>query len=664
MKKLLWSFLSIVLCLGLVLGIGGAGSSLPPGQNSGANDGSLSANIEDAREPEIKKESLAMAGSYTDVYAAILAFSEENGYRGTGTTGTDMVWDSEMSEEAIVESEPEMPSEAPSEDMSSVNGSSKPGTDHSETNTQVSGIDEGDIVKTDGEYIYILRNEEFLICKADGEATAVISRTSVGRGYEEKGIIYGEKGGYESHSKYPQELFISGDLAIILSSVWDYREYEENGRWHWENDEYVEMDIYDVSDPTAPTFRTSLGQDGSMTASRMMDGRVYVVSRYYIYEEMDEEMPQTYVPCLYRDGVAEPVAADCIYLPGAVSSASYAVVAVYDPESGTVLEKVSTLGGAETVYMGHDSLYLTGRSNGAAQSDPYTESVYTVVDHHYYSETTILRFDITEGLTLVASGTVPGYLHNQFSLDEYEGFLRIVTTEDHSYYTTYTDEERGWVNYSWDDSATTNSLYVLDEDMNIKGSITGLAAEERVYSVRFDGEIGYFVTFRQVDPLFAVDLSDPTSPKVLSALKIPGFSEYLHPWSEGRLFGLGMNADAETGFTDGMKLSMFDTGDPANVKELCTLALDTGYSAALDNHKAILVSPARNLIGFPADEGYDVYSYTDGEGFQILAHIDCGWSWNARGLYIGNLLYIVGTDMLTVLDMENFVPLTTISLAA
>jgi uncharacterized secreted protein with C-terminal beta-propeller domain len=154
------------------------------------------------------------------------------------------------------------------------------------------------------------------------------------------------------------------------------------------------------------------------------------------------------------------------------------------------------------------------------------------------------------------------------------------------------------VKLPWDEdgSKTFNALYVLDADLQVAGSITDLAQDEVIYSARFDGDIGYFVTFRQVDPLFAVDLSNPKAPVVLSALKIPGFSEYLHLWSDGRLFGLGRDADVETGRAGRMKLSMFDTSDPADVTERKTLLLDSDYSAALYNHKAILISRDKNLI--------------------------------------------------------------------
>jgi uncharacterized secreted protein with C-terminal beta-propeller domain len=146
-------------------------------------------------------------------------------------------------------------------------------------------------------------------------------------------------------------------------------------------------------------------------------------------------------------------------------------------------------------------------------------------------------------------------------------------------------------------SQQSNDLYVLNADLNVRGGIIGLAPGERIYSVRFDGPVGYVVTFRETDPLFSIDLSDPARPRVMDALKIPGFSEYLHPWAAGRLFGLGMHAD-NNGLVSGMKLSMFDTSDPFAISEMSTQRVSGDNSDALSDHKAIFVDTRRELIGF------------------------------------------------------------------
>jgi len=179
---------------------------------------------------------------------------------------------------------------------------------------------------------------------------------------------------------------------------------------------------------------------------------------------------------------------------------------------------------------------------------------------------------------------------------------------------------------------------------------------------RFDGNTGYVVTFRQVDPLFSIDLSDPTNPVILGELKIPGFSNYLHNYGEDLLFGLGRDADEETGGAGYLKLSMFDVSDNANVTEAHSLIIDgVYYSEASYNHKAILINYERNIIAFPAGDTYMVYSYDAEQGFVEVAVLsltkDLGYDWywgSMRGLYIGDVLYVFSDTVMISYDMNNY----------
>jgi len=247
-------------------------------------------------------------------------------------------------------------------------------------------------------------------------------------------------------------------------------------------------------------------------------------------------------------------------------------------------------------------------------------------------------------------------------MDEYNGHLRVVVTIDEHSRTTFTDESWGFVNTRYNLDNRANALYILDLDLNITGKIEDLAPDESVKSVRFTGNTGYFVTFRQVDPLFTVDLTDPGNPVIMSELKIPGFSQYLHPWTDGLLLGLGQDADVNTGWTTGLKLSMFNTGNPHDVTEQHKLKLDYGWSAALYNHKAVLVSESRNLIGFPADSGYAVCGYDPDSGFWQRAFIEGvnGWDDLTRGLFVRDTVYIVMQKGCTVLDLNDFSILATV----
>lgn len=625
-----------------------------------------------------KEEEITLAASYDDIIKAIKeSFNRSGGYIGKGKAAT------------AVTAAP-----MPADEQAAGGWSS----DYSRTNVQVEGVDEGDIVKTDGRYIYVLRDNELVILEALGGNTAWRSAVKLYDPTREDAAT--------RYSEYATELYIDGDVAAVVSTFYSYPVYYRDDVIAREKDaeggvavsepetapsatasskaavapvaprmdssetaavkvaaeilpyplgkNVTKITLYDISNRNAPVLMTSLGQDGGLLSSRLLDGTLYVVSNFYMYD-FREDAPETFVPSVYKDNEKRLIAPDEIGILPVVPSSQYTVVCAYDVEGGSLAATRSVLGGGSTVYMNADALYVAGTRYVEEQSAPYRYSVYTVTDYASRTMTDIVRFDLTGGnLEIAASGSVEGSLYGQFALDAYEGNLRVVTTSYISSWTVYADEELGFTNYKWHESTTRNSLFLLDENLSLIGQVTDLAPGEQVYSVRFDGPVGYITTFRQVDPLFAVDLSDPTSPQVLSALKIPGFSQYLHVFGENRLFGLGMDAD-EDGRTLGMKLTMFDTTDKTNVTVLHELKLDSRYSPALYNHKAILISPAKKLIGFPVDSGYVFYGYSDAAGFHRLLYTDTAeWSYDSRGLYIGNYAYIVGSNALTVYNLDSF----------
>lgn len=535
--------------------------------------------------------------------------------------------------------------------------------DYSETNVQVEGIDEGDLVKTDGEYIYILRDGQLAVVRAAGAQSEQLTNFFVCES------TYADN---YSVSEWANEMYLSGDRLAVL-----YERYE----WGCDADtdeyfdtSYLGVRVYDVSDPSAPQLVADVGQDGYLTDSRMAGGVLYVVTSYYVYSGLDRDDPHTFVPCTYRGGEAELLPANCIYLPPEIESTGYVVVQAIDVATGETASRLSVLGSGSYVYMNAKNLYLASTTYERVEGEPYTEGSYTVTDVREQRQTNLIRFAVDGGsVALAASGSISGTPLSQYSFDEYDGCLRVVVTEYGSSYRTFEDTEHGWMNYEWGEDSSSASLYVLDDSLGIVGSVTGLGEDERVYSVRFDGPVGYFVTFRETDPLFAVDLSDPTAPTVMSALKIPGFSEYLHVWSDGLLFGLGQQADAETGVTEGLKLSMFDVSDPFDVTELYTQTLDFDYSPAEYDAHAVCIDPARNLIGFAAAD-YDTISWEetwsyviyrfDGGAFTELARCALSdWIYNVRGLYIGAEFYITSDSELTVLSLDTGAELARIPLA-
>ena len=509
--------------------------------------------------------------------------------------------------------------------------------DYSKTNTQLADVDEGDIVKTDGKYIYMIQNGASLcIMSADGENSALVSKTEL------------DSTDYAS----ARELYLGENTLAIVS---EHRK-ENKSLWWDPSVYYTTVTVYDITDPAFPKKIAKTGQDGSYTTSRMIEDDIYLITRHQVssYRDFEPEDYEFYVPALYANDTETLIEPGCIVCPQRINESCYTVITKYSAENGEAELNKTVLGAGSTVYMNTENLYLADEYYFSEESEPYTDSVYTVVDYKSGTRTEIFRFDLSEGIKTKAVGTVEGSLLNQFAMDEYNGTFRVVTTENNSSYSVYTDEKHGFTNYKWHDSGRTNGLYVFDETMEIIGKIDGLAEGEQVYSVRFSGNTAYFVTFRTVDPLFTVDLSDPGNPVILSELKIPGFSNYLHPYADGLLFGFGQDADPNTGRTRGMKLSMFDVSDPHAVSEKHCLKLEYSYSDALYNHKAILISAEKDLIGFPTEQGYAIYGYDSEKGFYKKAEtkLEKMWSSDLRGMYAGEYVYIVTHDFTSVMTMD------------
>lgn len=493
-------------------------------------------------------------------------------------------------------------------------------SEHSDTTVQVGGVDEADIVKTDGKYIYILN-----------------------RGYKGKTVkiidVTGEKPkqlkSLVTEGIYATDMYLSGDRLILLGTS--------------ESRFSVLGVIYDISDPNNPKEITRLNQSGDYNESRLIDGRLYVISNFEVNTaEIKKSQEETFVPSVTCGDYDGAVTADSVYFYDNCNYPRYTVLCGYDIKDGSLCGTQSVLGGSYTVYAN-------------------TENIITCSNPNSEGLTQVARFAIDGGkIDFKATGSISGSLLNQFSIDEYKGYFRFVLTEYKTIETPYETSGTEVTAYVVE-TTRTNSLVILDGDLKETGKITDLAPDERVYSVRFMGDTAYFVTFRQVDPLFSADVSDPYNPKIIGSLKIPGFSNYLFPYGD-KLLGIGRNADEQTGRAGLMKLSMFDISDPANVTEGSKTDIPAKYSEALYDHRATLADYGKNIIGFSAygNTGLDyfVYSYEGGEFvLRLKADFDITGNQECRGLYIGKVFYIATFYELQYYDLETFEPLGTLKLS-
>ena len=586
---------------------------------------------------------------YYEVYEALdeanalHGWSYSSGSGGVARSAGDVLMPTPAPDTAI-------PSVAPQGSTSAYESPYDTSSGYSETNVQVEGIDEGDIVKTDGVNIYVLSGDLFVIYAADGADTRELSSVSV---------IYPDEDGYIFDTL--RELYIDDSIAVIVIS---HNDYTLTRSYPYRDDSTTRVLCYDIRDPYSPELVEEFSQSGIFNSSRLNGDVLYILSTYVVHEDIEKDDPTTYIPLIGKDGVSELMPCEDVRIMPVIASANYTVLTSMDLNSLQRIDQKSILGSAETIYMSYDNLYIASTVTISEEKEPYKESVYTIEEHVDKQSTQLMRIALDQGSLLAeAQGMVDGVLLNQFSLDEYEGNLRLAVTIYNYSYRILRDEAYGITDIQYgDDSDQTNAVFVLDPSMTVIGSVEGLAKDEQIYSARFTGAVAYLVTFRQVDPLFTLDLSDPTNPQITSELKIPGFSTYLHPFGESRLLGLGY--DTESNRTTGMKLSMFDTSNPFDVYELNMELVGIEYSEALYDHKAVLIDVDRNIIGFPgASYGYGnryfIYAYDDDYGFVLKGVLELSDSegdyyyyyGQTRGLYIDSNLYVVSGNAIDIFDL-------------
>ena len=601
-----------------------------------------------AGEAEVSQQQAQSPEDYSRVYAQIKELKEKE--RENGGDSDIGIYTPALGMDGIPEAEEENAvntagSGSPYDDSAAEK-------DYSDTNNQVEGVQEADIIKTDGEYIYAAVDGDVYLLRENGGNPEILSKIE-----KKAGTELDEKDGAHEAEEYVNNIYVTETRLVLMKYTVDYSTYEDAvaedvaiAGCYVGQGTYTAA-VYDIADRSHPVLLNELGQSGTLISSRMVGDILYLVYSYYVPGEIDETDPSTYVPALYLGDAKTEVAADDIMLLGEPGAAQYLTVSSIDVGSpAEFLDTQSILGCGSDIYCNSETLVVALVTGEEA-------------NNVYKDKTDLYRFSLKDGaVTMESQGSVPGYVLNQFSMDEYNGYFRIVTTENVTHYFN----EGGIA--SAEQEKTRNHLFVLDESMNIVGSIEDLARGESIYSARFMGDTGYFVTYRQVDPLFTVDLSTPSEPKILSELKVPGFSNYLHPFGDGLLLGFGQNSDEESGEIQGLKLSMFDTSDPAAVAEKHSELLGKKYmwSNAIGNHKAILVDSEKNLIGFPAENEYMLYSYSPESGFQKIAQLTLeadgpgDMDYDLRGFYVDDVFYLYSPSGLAAFSMEDFSRISTL----
>lgn len=541
------------------------------------------------------------------------------------------------------------------------------------TNVQVEGIDESDIVKTDGKYLYHARyddsngqSEVAIVSASDLKLVTTIplgSNTSTELYlYNDRLVVIDSVPAKEAQDLTDEIRYTLGELAPIeqapSSSAAEDLLIAPSfvGKMMPMQNTMTRAAVYDIKDKSHPKQVNSLVQDGRYISSRLQGDQLYLVTnKTSSYEMPYDFMPaREIIPAIAQNNQVGLIKAEDIILSPYMQNANYAVVSAVNLSSNNVNTK-AVLGMVDEIVMSEKSLLLT---SGIYSYNPQGRS---------QQSTGIVKFDLNQGtLSFKADTLVEGYIDSQFAIDEYQGDLRVATT-------------------SFREGTSQSNVYVYDESLKQIGSVENLAPGEVIHSVRFSGEVAYVVTFKQIDPLFVIDLKDPTKPVVKGELKIPGFSEYLHPIGDGKLIGLGVNTIQDRNgavIQDGLKLSLFDVNNPSDPVEKAKLEIGNmgSNTEALSNHKAFMYYPAKGLFGFPVDiytaksgrygdttsafNGFVVFKIKK-DGFELVGKVPSNNEQQgiekfdysnviSRGVYIGDKLYTVSNGKLMTYSLKSF----------
>lgn len=537
----------------------------------------------------------------------------------------------------------------------------------SQTNVQVAGIDEPDIVKTDGNTIYFSNQPLYRFLTIEPS----ILPPDVPQSQEETTFIDAlppnEISEIASIDKSGELLLINNTLLVLSNNT---------------------IFAYDVSIPNSPKQIWDMQFDDSyIYTSRLLNNKLYIVSNRFVADPSLCPIP------LFKRTGAAAITLPCteIYHPVDLISAesTYTVMSI-DPTTGVVDQRVSFVGSANStnVYVSPNNIYVTYQTSadlskvyfdffitegsglipntvltqlqqlqtydislqskfnetqvilekykrGLSSADRIVFeqnfhnkfAIYTAKNIRNLAHTAIARIASSD-LRIEATSKVSGFVLNQFSMDEHDNTFRIATTSQGSF----------------GSAASVNDLYVLDMDLNLLGSVNDLGLGERIYSVRFIQDQAYIVTFKQIDPFYVINLKNPKNPQKDGELKIPGFSSYLHPLEKGRILGVGK----EDNF---VKLSLFDVTNPSSPKEITKFTLSDYHSEVIDNHRAFLLDSQNKIFFIPGTQAGYVFSYK-GDKLELVTAI--AEPQTKRAVYINNYLYVISDQSINVYDQNNW----------
>ena len=435
--------------------------------------------------------------------------------------------------------------------------------DYSSTNIQVENVDEADIIKTDGEYIYSISDFSVVITDARNANNPVIVS--------------------EIETSGPEEILLYNEKLIIISG----------GKYAT-----TEVEIYNIADKANPYKIKSYSVKQDYYTSRVTNDNLYIISTGYLKEDSDDNVIAHYTEDSEKTDIGYN---NMYYFKNNISRYETIVSRINLKEEKAKFDVKAYLVDIDNIYVSQNNMYLAEETYKDDVNVFKTiasifgfKGIYGLedMDYDYSEKTKIYKLELKEDgkVEYTASATIEGSTIDQFSFDEYKSNLRVAV-----------------------DTGNATKVLVLDNELNLIGETGELAEGENMYSSRFMGDKAYLVTYQTIDPLFVIDLSNPEDPNVLGELKIPGYSTYLHPYDENHIIGIGMQTEeriyrnsegkvtSTTAVITGMKMALFDVTNVNNPKQISEVTIGDSRtkSAVLTNHKALLFSKEKQLLAIP-----------------------------------------------------------------
>ncbi|MFA9396653.1 MAG: beta-propeller domain-containing protein [Clostridiaceae bacterium] len=466
------------------------------------------------------------------------------------------------------------------------------GENYSQTNNQVANVEEEDSVKSDGEFIYKIR-----------ENNNQVSTVDIIKAYKPEGLSLTNTIELEGDF-HPNGIYLKGKYLVVIGNKYSYKgTYAEK----------VCAIVYDVEDKLNIKKLRQIETEGNYISSRMIKSNIYIISNKYLDYDTIKNGIERGCPIINDDAVKDPIVipyGDINYLSES-EAPNYINITSLDLDNIDNASNTKTiLGSGDNIYVSENNIYVAG----------------TKINDDKDMNTVVYKFNLNNGeVSFLNQAEIPGRVLDQFSMDEYKEYFRIATTTDKMMFYFMERSDIALPNDTNSDDAivdepSKNNIYVLDEDMNIKGSLEGLAEGEKIYSASFMGDKAYLVTYKEMDPFFVIDMKNPEQPKVLGELKIPGFSNYLYPYDENHIIGFGQETGLvneggeERAKPEGMKIALFDVTDVSNPKEIDKVVIGEAgtTSSVLYDHKALMHYKEKNIFAIPID----IYGDNNYETFQ------------------------------------------------